>query len=151
MLEKTAARKKSYKDKKAEFFKNANLLFEGQKLIYSGFIDNIFGKNLARNRSGGEDMYSKIYDDDGDDDDDDDDDDFYTPKETPRDIMPELESEESAEQRRNQEGKVLKILTPKQMLSRMTITLAQLKVGNNSQNLKNEIRQLLHSLHNQTS
>ena len=47
----------------------------------------------------------------------------------------------------NQEGKGLKILTPNQMLSRLPITLAQLKVGNNSEKLKNEIRQLLCSLH----
>ena len=45
------------------------------------------------------------------------------------------------------EGKGLKILTPNQMLSRLPITLAQLKAGNNSQKLKNEIRQLLHSLY----
>ena len=72
-------------------------------------------KNLIGNRSGGEEIHSKIYDDydDGDDDDDDDDDDheFYIPKETPRDIMPDLESEESAEQRRKK-GHGLKILTP---------------------------------------
>ena len=41
----------------------------------------------------------------------------------------------------------LKILTPNQMLSRLPITLAQLKAGNNSQKLKNEIRQLLYSLY----
>ena len=45
------------------------------------------------------------------------------------------------------EGKGLQILTPKQMLSRLPITLAQLKAGNNSEKLKNEIRQLLYSLH----
>ena len=61
--------------------------------------------------------------------------------------MPELESEESAEQRRNQQGKGLKILTPNQMLSRLSISLAQLKGGNNSEKLKNEIRQLLYSLY----
>ena len=44
-------------------------------------------------------------------------------------------------------GKGLKILTPNQMLSRLPISLAQLKVGNNSEKLKNEIRQLLYSLH----
>ena len=55
------------------------------------------------------------------DDDDDYDDEFYTPKETPRDIMPELESEESAEQRRKKKGQGLKILTPQQMLSRLPI------------------------------
>ena len=48
---------------------------------------------------------------------------------------------------RNQEGKGLKILTPNQMLSRLPISLAQLKAGNNSKKLKNEIRQLLYSLY----
>ena len=33
------------------------------------------------------------------------------------------------------------------MLSRLPINLAQLKVGNNSEKLKNEIRQLLYSLY----
>ena len=47
----------------------------------------------------------------------------------------------------NQEGKGFKILTPNQMLSRLPITLAQLKAGNNSEKLKNEIRQLLYSLY----
>ena len=61
--------------------------------------------------------------------------------------MPELESEESAEQNKKQRGVGLKILTPDQMLSRLPITLAQLKAGNNSQKLKNEIRQLLYSLY----
>ena len=46
-----------------------------------------------------------------------------------------------------QEGSGLKILTPIQMLRRLPITLAQLNVGNNSEKLKNEIRQLLHSLY----
>ena len=57
--------------------------------------------------------------------------------------MPELESEESAEQKRNKQGKGLKTLTPNQMLSRLPITLAQLKAGNNSEKLKNEIRYIL--------
>ena len=60
-------------------------------------------------------------------------------------IMPELESEESAAERRNQQGQGMKILTPNQMLSRLPISLAQLKAGNNSKKLKNEIRQLLYS------
>ena len=59
----------------------------------------------------------------------------------------ERESEESPAQRRNKHGKGLKILTPNQMLSRLPISLAQLKAGNNSEKLKNEIRQLLYSLH----
>ena len=61
--------------------------------------------------------------------------------------MPELESEEFAAQRRNQQGKGLKILTPNQMLSRLPISLAQLKPGNNSERLKNEIRKILYSLY----
>ena len=48
-------------------------------------------------------------------------------------IMPELESEESAVERRNQQGKGIKILTPKHILSRFPISLAQLKAGNNSE------------------
>ena len=47
----------------------------------------------------------------------------------------------------NQSGLGLKILTPNPMLSRLPITLAQLKAGNNSENCKNEIRQLLYSLY----
>ena len=49
--------------------------------------------------------------------------------------------------KQDQEEKGLKILTPSQMFSRLPITLAQLKAGNNSEKLKNEIRQLLYSLY----
>ena len=41
----------------------------------------------------------------------------------------------------------LKFLTPSQMLSRLPISLAHLKAGNNSEKLKNKIRQLLYSLY----
>ena len=44
-------------------------------------------------------------------------------------------------------GTGLKILTPKQMLQRLPIALAQVKAGNNSENLLNEIRQIVHSLY----
>ena len=60
--------------------------------------------------------------------------------------MPELESEESTAERRKQPGHGLQMLTPDQMLSRLPISLAQLKAGNNSQKLKNEIRRLYKSL-----
>ena len=46
-----------------------------------------------------------------------------------------------------QSGKGFTILTPTQMLRRIPITLAQLKAVNNSEKLKNEIRQLLYSLY----
>ena len=49
--------------------------------------------------------------------------------------------------KQNQQRKGFKILTPQQMLSRLPITLAQLKAGNSSDKLKNEIRQLLYSLY----
>ena len=45
------------------------------------------------------------------------------------------------------EGTGLKILTPKQMLQRLPISLAQIKAGENSQNLLNEIRQTVYSLY----
>ena len=46
-----------------------------------------------------------------------------------------------------QEGKGLKILTPNQMLKRLPIALAQVKAGNNSESLLNEIRQIVYSLY----
>ena len=49
--------------------------------------------------------------------------------------------------KQNQQGKGIKILTPNQMFSRLPISLAQLQAGNNSEKLKNEIRQLLYSLY----
>ena len=45
------------------------------------------------------------------------------------------------------EGKGLKILTPNQMLKRLPIALAQIKAGNNSERLLNEIRQIVYSLY----
>ena len=41
----------------------------------------------------------------------------------------------------------LKILTPKQIIQRLPIALAQIKAGNNSENLLNEIRQIIYSLY----
>ena len=51
----------------------------------------------------------------------------------------------------SQEGqganKMLKILPPNQMLKRLPIALAQVKAGNNSESLLNEIRQIVYSLY----
>ena len=44
-------------------------------------------------------------------------------------------------------GTGLKILTPKQMLQRLPVALAQVKAGNNSESLLNEIRQIVYSLY----
>ena len=46
-----------------------------------------------------------------------------------------------------QEEKGLKMLTPKQMFQRLPIALAQIKAGNNSESLLNEIRQIVYSLY----
>ena len=44
-------------------------------------------------------------------------------------------------------GMRLKILSPKQMLQRLPTALAQVKAGNNSESLLNEIRQIVYSLY----
>ena len=54
--------------------------------------------------------------------------------------MYDLESEKYTDQ----EEKGLKILTASQMLSKLSITLAQLKAGNNYKKLQNEMRQLFY-------
>ena len=41
----------------------------------------------------------------------------------------------------------LKILTPKQMLQRLPITLAQVKAGNNSESSLNQIKQIVYSVY----
>ena len=48
---------------------------------------------------------------------------------------------------REQESEGLKVLTPNQMLKRLPIALAQIKSGNNSERLLNEIRQIVYYLY----
>ena len=48
---------------------------------------------------------------------------------------------------KEQEGTGLKILTPNQMLKRLPIAPAQIKAGNNSESLLNEIRQIVYFLY----
>ena len=47
----------------------------------------------------------------------------------------------------SKQGTGLKILTPKQMLQRLPIALAQIKAGNNSKSLLNEIKQIVYPLY----
>ena len=61
-------------------------------------------------------------------------------------MVPEAKRKAS-EELKEQEGTGLKILTPRQMLQRLPIALAQVKAGNNSENLLNEIRQVVYSLY----
>ena len=53
----------------------------------------------------------------------------------------------SMEQIKKTTGTGLKILTPKQMLQRLPIALAQVKAGNDSESLLNEISQIAYSLY----
>ena len=48
---------------------------------------------------------------------------------------------------KTKKGAGRKILTPKQMLQRLPIALTQVTAGNNSENLLNEIRQIVYSLY----
>ena len=60
----------------------------------------------------------------------------------------EMLSDANYDARKNEtKGKGLKILTLKQMIQRLPIVLAQLKAGNNSESLLNEIRQIVYSLY----
>ena len=60
----------------------------------------------------------------------------------------EILSDGNYDSRKNEtEGKGPKILTPKQMLQRLPIVLAQVKASNNSESLLNEIRQIVYSLY----
>ena len=47
----------------------------------------------------------------------------------------------------SKKGEGIKILTNKQMLTRLPILLTQIQAGNNSKSLKNELRQILYSLY----
>ena len=67
--------------------------------------------------------------------------------ETPDEIVNIVEKILKFNEQNQQKGQGIKILTPNQMLNRLPIALAQLQAGNNSNKLKNEIRQLLYSLY----
>ena len=57
-------------------------------------------------------------------------------------------SEAKSKAKQNEtKGTGLKILTPKQMIQRLPTALAKVKAGNNSQNLLNEIRQIIYLLY----
>ena len=55
--------------------------------------------------------------------------------------------DETKQEEKEQRAAGLKILTPKKMLQRLPIALAQVKAGNNSESLLNGIRQILYSLY----
>ena len=57
-------------------------------------------------------------------------------------LLPEGKEEEVKEK-----GKGLKMLTPNKVLTRLPVLLAQIKAGNNSYKLRNEIRKILYFLY----
>ena len=59
-------------------------------------------------------------------------------------IIQKLDLKPFTNKKNKTERKGLKILTPKQMLQRLPIALAQVKAGNNSESLLNEIRQIVY-------
>ena len=60
----------------------------------------------------------------------------------------EMLSDANCKAKQNEaKGKGLKTLTPKQVLQTLPIALAQVKAGNNSENVLNEIRQIIYSLY----
>ena len=72
---------------------------------------------------------------------------FYNAKEK---VIPLFDDHTTIVSKANHEaknGKRLKILTPEQMLQRLSMVLAQVKAGNASENLLNEIRKIIHSLY----
>ena len=64
----------------------------------------------------------------------------------PKRLAREQEGTGTNEMSRVNASERVKILTPNQMLKRLPIALAQIKAGNNSESLLNEIRQIVHSL-----
>ena len=62
-------------------------------------------------------------------------------------IMQKLDLKPFTNQKKKTEETRLKILLPKQMLQRLPIALAQVKAGNNSESLLNEIRKIVYSLY----
>ena len=64
-----------------------------------------------------------------------------------RDYIEKLSNANYDAKQNETKGTGLKILTPKQMLQRLPIALAQVKSGNNSESFLNEIRQIIYILH----
>ena len=67
--------------------------------------------------------------------------------EDPESIVGIVEKIRKFNKQNQQKGQGIKILTPNQKLNRLPLALAQLQAGNNSNKLKNEIRQLLYSFY----
>ena len=72
---------------------------------------------------------------------------LYNARKAAINFFDEYFSRASEARRQAKQGTELKILTPKQILQRLPIALAQIKAGTNSESLLNEIRQIVYSLY----
>ena len=72
---------------------------------------------------------------------------LYNARKAAIDFFNEYTSIASEATRQAKKGTELKILTPNQMFKRLPIAVAQIKAGNNSESLLNEIRQIVYSLY----
>ena len=72
---------------------------------------------------------------------------LYNARKAANDFFDEYTSRASEARRQAKKETGLKILTHKQMLQRLPIPPAQIKAGNNSESLLNEIRQIFYSLY----
>ena len=111
------------KNRQKEYLHYLNIIRKGNKILYKKkTLSNIENHFNARNNviKFNEDYSSIIF-------------------EVKRPVTEEQEGKGANER--------LKILTPNQMLKRLPIALAQVKAGNNSESLLNEIRQIVYSLY----
>ena len=109
-----------------DFVKNTKLPDPKQKKLKSDVLDSV--RALVKGR---ELMYNELYINSGI---------FHR-------LEKSQEGEGTNEMSRVNASERLKILTPNQMLKRLPIALAQVKAGNNSESLLNEIRQIVYSLY----
>ena len=72
---------------------------------------------------------------------------IHNARKAPIDFFDEYTSRASEARHQVTKGTGLKVVSPKQMFQRFPIALAQIKAGNNSESLLNEIRQIVYSLY----
>ena len=72
---------------------------------------------------------------------------LHNARKSSTDFFDEFTSRTSETGHQAKQGTGLKMFTPKQVLQRLPIVLSQIKAGNNSENLLNEIRQIVYSLY----
>ena len=129
-----------YKDSKNFFnaIKNSQIKFSEARIKQNEFINKLSNIKIGKKTLEQKEVINNLET-------------FYNSREEVfnffRDYV-ELLSDTNYDARNNEtKGKGLKILTPKQMLQRLPIALAQVKAGNNSGSLLNEIRQIVYSLY----